>query len=243
MKMTKSPNEVKYAWKCLRDLYRNRIKRVIRGELHNGDALLEEPIFKLLHVMCADNMKIGSGRADEAKSLIQQDTETNDVMDANASSFNENEPLEDAEIDTEIVIEVKEELYLANDELPFALAQEVLEHMSKNSPNALSSDSFWNEAEKKLRMNSATAKTLWKVMKKNYLADRADVDSAGLTTRLRLQSNKLFNLMNQIVPVLEELEPSVEDAQNVNDRWVYHFASYHSYLFIFSILTIRFLFT
>lgn len=59
-KVNKTRDDTKYAWKCLRDLYRGRVKRKNQGLLPADAGCLQDPLFKQLELMCSGNMRFGS---------------------------------------------------------------------------------------------------------------------------------------------------------------------------------------
>ncbi|XP_062537440.1 uncharacterized protein LOC134205837 [Armigeres subalbatus] len=227
-RMEVTRDEIKYAWKCLRDLYRSRLKRVISGKLSTTAPLLRDPLFKLLDVMCSDNMKIGSTPV-AIKSLLSHESESNDIMDESTEEgfvvptciIEEPDVESDEEIEYEI--DIKQEQIeptarpsSSNYDLHVTFAQLVLELINQNTSSSTSSACLWKKAGEILELDPATAKARWNVMKQNYMDNRTRLIKGDLMTRLRLDKCSLFNLMNQIVPILEDLEPYVAPPEEIN---------------------------
>ncbi|EAT45837.1 AAEL002925-PA [Aedes aegypti] len=221
-----SREEAKYAWKNLRDLYRGRMKRVLKGQLDRDARILKDPLFKLLDVMCADNMRISTAPTVASKSLVTNEPDSNDTTEAlEEESFpqtsNQDESDGESERELDCSIEIKEETISSSDQSSFdlqiAFAEEILVRLNESSQ--VDEASLCKEVGKHLQLSPATAKARWNVMKQNYIDNRARASSAGLQTRLRLQDCALFNLMNQIVPKLDHMEPYVaEEEKTTVDR-------------------------
>ncbi|XP_058442986.1 uncharacterized protein LOC131425259 [Malaya genurostris] len=61
--------EVKFQWGRLRNVYRCRSIRLIRGQIRKDDSLLMDPLYKVLDVMLSENMQVGirsQARSDES---------------------------------------------------------------------------------------------------------------------------------------------------------------------------------
>lgn len=82
--------EVKYSWKCLRDLYRGRVKRLKQGTLRPNARVLHEPLFKQLELMFVDNMRIGSVKGSQQTSMVDVpktcDSDSDDATDGDGCS-------------------------------------------------------------------------------------------------------------------------------------------------------------
>lgn len=216
-------DKVKYGWKCLRDLYRGRIKRVIRGQLNRDAQILQDPLFKMLDEMCADNMRIGSTPTVSIKTLIQHESDSNDADDAVVENDRNENPIpnesaEESEDELEGGTDIKQEIESnSNYEFQIAFAQEVLTLLKNDSST---SSCLWEQAGVNLELDSDTAKAHWNEMRQTYMDNMNRLSNASLLTRLKLHSCSLFILMNLIVPKLEGFEPYIvplgEDS--INER-------------------------
>lgn len=83
--MNVTRDELKYTWKCLRDSYRYRLKRVIKGTLESKSSILQDPLFRLLDEMCAENMKFRS------RSIMVKKSEDSTEYEEILINFNEDD--------------------------------------------------------------------------------------------------------------------------------------------------------
>lgn len=194
--MNVTRDEIKYGWKCLRDLYRGRIKRVFNGNLPSNAPLLQDPLFKLLEVMCAKNMKIGAHSAivKDPKSAVKNESESNDAGEEPEDAFSVKF---DRNVKLQLISLVEQNDLIWNSENPesvpilsslnFVLL--IIFSITYRHLNLDKRDLIWDTIAEKMNFSKATVKALWTRLRNVYRG-----------RKLRLMKG----LMRQNSPLLRE---------------------------------------
>lgn len=116
----------------------------------------------------------------------------------------------DEEVDENSKAELSDGIGSANYVQRVKLAQEVLKRLENFTCDSSNHRELWEEIAEQLGMDYSATRSRWYRMKNSYLVTKASVPTGGRLVMLRLNNCTLFNLMNQIVPLLDEsVEPWV----------------------------------
>ncbi|XP_062537444.1 uncharacterized protein LOC134205839 isoform X2 [Armigeres subalbatus] len=140
--MNVTRDELKYTWKCLRDSYRYRLKRVIKGTLESKSSILQDPLFRLLDEMCAENMKFRS------RSIMVKKSEDSAEYEEILINFNEDDK-------QKLIAIVEQHCNIWN--------SNHLEYY-----NLTKRDLTWNTIAEQMRLPKPEVKTLWNNLRNLY---------------------------------------------------------------------------
>lgn len=126
----------------------------------------------------------------------------------------------DEEVDENNEAEPSDGIGSTSYEQQVKLAQEVLKRLKQFTSTAVNHKELWAEIAEQLEMEYSATRTRWNRMKQSYLATKAGVATGTRLMILRLKGCALFNLMNQIVPELDDsVEPWVApDSVDTDER-------------------------
>ncbi|XP_065091298.1 uncharacterized protein LOC135712271 isoform X1 [Ochlerotatus camptorhynchus] len=191
--LNKTREEAKYAWKCLRDLYRGRVKRLKQGLLHPEARVLHEPLFKQLELMFAGNMRIGpippvTGPPQPAAAWKR----SAHMMDASES---DEAPEGHGDGDT-VEDEGDENMKLA---VLCEKHQIIWNSKHPDHANLEKRDIVWDSIARKMNLTRVQAKAVWTRLRNVYRGRRLRLLKGNLAKNSHLLRDPLYRKLNTML--------------------------------------------